>query len=202
MREDSVPAVSMRVEEIITTVRGERVILDHHLARLYGVTTKTLNQAVRRNPGRFPPDFMFRLTMHEVTDLGSQIAASSKRPNRSQFVTGSEKHRNPRFPPYAFTEHDALMAANVLRSPRAVEMSLFVVRAFVRLRRSLAGHADLVRRLGDLEKRCDLQFKVVFDAIRELMTTSEKPRRSIGFKVEEARPVYRRRPLRRRGQAG
>ena len=94
------------------------------------------------------------------------------------------------------------MAANVLRSPRAVEMSLFVVRAFVRLRRSLADHADLVRRLGDLEKRCDLQFKVVFDAIRELMTPSEKPRRSIGFKVEEARPVYRRRPLRRRGQAG
>jgi len=95
MSEDSVPAVSMRVEEIIITVRGERVILDHHLARRYGVTTKTLNQAVRRNPGRFPPDFMFRLTMHEVTDLESQIATSSKKPNRSQFVTGSEKHRNP-----------------------------------------------------------------------------------------------------------
>jgi hypothetical protein len=94
------------------------------------------------------------------------------------------------------------MAANVLRSPRAVEMSLFVVRAFVRLRRSLAGHAELVRRLDDLEKRCDLQFKVVFDTIRELMTPPEKPRRSIGFKVEEARPVYRRRPFRRRGQAG
>jgi hypothetical protein len=140
--------------------------------------------------------------MHEVTNLGSQIAASSKKPNRSQFVTGSEMHRNPRFPPYAFTEHGALMAANVLRSPRAVEMSLFVVRAFVRLRRSLAGHAELVRRLDDLEKRCDLQFKVVFDAIRELMTPPEKPRCSIGFKVEEAQPVYRRRPLRRRGQAG
>ena len=94
------------------------------------------------------------------------------------------------------------MAANVLRSPRAVEMGLFVVRAFVRLRRSLEGHAEFARRLDDLEKRYDLQFKVVFDTIRELMTPPEKPRRSIGFKVEEARPVYRRRPFRRRGQAG
>ena len=134
----------------------------------------------------------------------TQIVAIGRIPrsNRSQSVTGSEKHGNPRFPPYAFTEHGALMAANVLRSPRAVEMGLFAVRAFVRLRRSLAGHAETVRRLDDLEKRYDLQFKVVFDTIRELMTPPEKPRRSIGFKVEEARPVYRRRPLRRRGQAG
>jgi hypothetical protein len=94
---------------------------------------------------------MFRLTTHEVTDLESQISASSKTPNRSQFVTGSEKHRNPRFPPFALTEHGALMAANVLRSPRTVEMSLFAVRAFLRLRRSLAGHAEFARRLDEMK---------------------------------------------------
>ncbi len=110
---------------------------------------------------------------------------------RSQSVTGSQKHRDPRFLPYAFTEHGAVMVANVLRSPRAVEMSVFVVRAFIRLRRSLAGHADISRRLDDLEKRYDAQFKVVFDAIRALMAAPEPRRRAIGFRVEEGRAVYR-----------
>jgi hypothetical protein len=112
-------------------------------------------------------------------------------------VTGSEKHRNPRFPQYAFTEHGALMAANVLHSPQAVDVSVFVVRAFVRLRRPLTHHADLAHRLDDLEKKYDTQFKVIFDAIRQLMAPPQKPRRSIGFKVEEERPVYRRRRRKR-----
>ena len=197
-RRDSIPTAAVRVEEMIVTVRGERVILDHDLARLYDVTTKALNQAVKRNPGRFPADFVFRLTFQEDTDLKSQSVTSSARRNRSQSVTGSGKHRNPRFLPYAFTEHGALMAANVLRSPRAVEMSVFVVRAFVRLRRSLATHADLSRRLDILERRYNAKFRVVFDAIRELMEPPEKSRRSIGFRVEERGPVYR---LRRRRRA-
>ena len=195
--EDDVPASSVRVEEMIVTLRGERVILDHHLARLYGVTTKALNQAVSRNPGRFPADFVFQLTMQEVADLRSQFVTSSAVRNRSQIVTGSEKHRNPRFLSYAFTEHGALMAANVLRNPRAVEMSVFVVRAFVRLRRMLASHKELARKLAALERKYDIQFKVVFDAIRALMAPARPPRRPIGFRVEEGRPAYRVRRLRR-----
>ena len=194
--EDGVPAAVVPVEEIIVVIRGERVILDHHLARLYGVTTKALNQAVRRNHERFPTDFVFRLTVQEVAGLTSQIATSNSEINRSQIVTGSQRHRDPRYRPYAFTEHGALMAANVLRSARAVEMSLFVVRAFVRLRRSVVDHADLSRRLDEMEKKYDAQFKVVFDAIRALMAPPQKPRCSIGFRVEE-RSVYRVRRRRR-----
>jgi hypothetical protein len=107
----------------ILALHGHRVILDAELATLYGVPTKALNQAVKRNAERFPEDFMFRLTRVETEAL-----------NRSQFVTGPQKHRDPRFPPFAFTEHGAIMAATILNSPRAVEMSVFVVRAFVRLR--------------------------------------------------------------------
>jgi len=192
-REKGVPAAAVPVEEMIVTVRGERVILDHDLARLYGVTTKALNQAVRRNPGRFPADFVHQLTFQEVTGLRSQTVTSITAPDRSPSVTGSRGGR--RYQPYAFTEHGALMAANVLRSPRAVEMSLFVVRAFVRLRRSLAGHAELSRRLNEMERRYDAQFKMIFDAIRQLMAPPEPRRRPVGFRVEEARAAYRvRRP--------
>ena len=195
-----VPAVALRLEEIIFTVRSERVILDHDLARLYGVTTKALNQAVRRNLKRFPADFVFHLTYQEVTGLRSQSVTSNVTMERSQSVTGSRGGR--RSLPYAFTEHGALMAANVVRSPRAVEMSLFVVRAFVRLRRLFASNAELARHLDDLEKKYDAKFRVVFDAIRQLMTPPAKARRSIGFKVEEARPRYWRiRPrVRERGE--
>jgi len=195
--QSSVPAEKTPVEEIIVTARGERVILDHDLARLYGVTTKALNQAVRRNPERFPQDFVFRLDYPEVAGLRSQSVTSKGRADRSQSVTGLRGGR--RSLPFAFTEHGALMAANVLRSPRAVQMSLYVVRAFVRLRRSLTQHADLARKLEALEKKYDAQFKVVFDAIRALMTTPEPRRRAIGFRLEEGRPSYRaRRP---RGQS-
>ena len=120
MSEDRAQDAAVRVEEMIVTVRGDRVILDQHLARLYGVTTKALNQAVKRNPGRFPADFVYQLTFQEVTGLRSQIVTSNTAPDRSQPVTGSRGGR--RYPPYAFTAHGALMAANVLNSPRAVQM--------------------------------------------------------------------------------
>ena len=123
--------------------------------------------------------------------------AGDSKENRSQFVTGSQKHRDPRFHPYAFTEHGALMAANVLRSPRAVEMSVFVVRAFVRLRQWLAGHAELSRRLGELERKYDSQFRVVFKAIRQLMAPAPPKRKEVGFHVREPRAVYRTRPKER-----
>jgi hypothetical protein len=161
---------SERLERSILLIRGEKVMLDVDLAAIYGVSTKALNQAVKRNAVRFPEDFMFRLTIDEVAEL-----------NRSQFVTGSQKHRDPRFPPHAFTEHGALMLANVLNSKRAAETSVQVVRAFVRLRQMLASNAELARKLEALEKKYDAQFKVVFDAIRELMSPVQPKHREIGF---------------------
>jgi phage regulator Rha-like protein len=162
-----------RIERAILSIRGEKVMLDSDLAELYGVETKVLNQAVKRNLDRFPADFMFQLTAIEVFNL-----------NRSQIVTGSQKHRDPRFPPYAFTEHGALMLANVLNSERAAQTSVQVVRAFVRLRQMLASNAELARKLAALENKYDRQFKVVFDAIRRLMSRPEPKRREIGFHVK------------------
>jgi len=162
-----------RIEGAILSIRGEKVMLDSDLAELYGVETKALNQAVKRNSNRFPEDFMFQLTEDEVFKL-----------NRSQIVTGSQKHRDPRFPPYAFTEHGALMLANVLNSERAAQTSVQVVRAFVRLRQMLSSNADLARKLAALENKYDRQFKVVFDAIRQLMSPPEPKRREIGFHVK------------------
>ena len=149
-------------------------MIDADLAALYDVSTKRLNEQVKRNQGRFPDDFMFQLTPAEVQTL-----------NRSQTATGSQRHRDPRFAPYAFTEHGALMAASVLNTTRAVEVSLYVVRAFVQLREALATHKDLTRRLDALEAKYDRQFKVVFDAIRELMTPPEPKRRPICFVTPE-----------------
>ena len=137
------------IEPVIRIIRGQRVILDSDLATLYSVTTKALNQAVNRNSERFPEDFMFRLTKAEWKSLTSQTAIS----NRSQFVTGSQKHRDPRYLPYAFTEHGAVMAANVLNSESAVAMSVYVVRAFVKLREVLASSDELAKKLDALERK-------------------------------------------------
>ena len=115
------------LDRLIYEIRGQKVMLDADLAVVYAVTTKRLNEAVKRNSERFPPDFMFQLNAQELAALTSQSATS----NRSQFATGSQKHRDPRFRPWAFTEHGAIMAANVLNSPRATQMSVFVVRAFL-----------------------------------------------------------------------
>jgi ORF6N domain len=169
----------VRVEHITCTIlllRGQRVILDAKLAALYGVTTKALNQAVKRNTERFPEDFMFRLLRAETEAL-----------NRSQSVTGTQKHRNPRFPPFAFTEHGAIMAATILNSPRAVEMSLYVVRAFVQLRELLASNAELARRLNELEGKLehhDEAITAILAAICELMNPPASKHRGIGFTAD------------------
>jgi len=147
-----------RVERAIILMRGEKVILDSDLAQFYGVSTARLNQQVNRNLDLFRGDFMFRLTEEEFQDLILQNATSKKgRGGRRKL-------------PYAFTEHGALMVANVLNSQRAVQASVQVVRAFIQLRRMLASNAELARNLDDLEKKYDRQFKIVFDAIRQLMS--------------------------------
>lgn len=164
-----------RVDQLIFVVRGQRGILDSDLARLYGVTTARLNEQVKRNLDRFPLDFMFQLTKEEWESLISQIATSK----------GGRGGR--RKLPSAFTEHGAVMAANVLNSPVAVRASIAVVRAFVRLRQLLVSHEDLARKLDALEKKFekhDAQFRVVFDAIRQLMAPLPATRRRIGFKTK------------------
>lgn len=166
---------------------------DADLADIYGVTTKALNQAVKRNRERFPEDFAFQLNASEVAYLRSQIAISNSQlaksntnsMNRSQIVTSSQRHRDPRVPPWVFTEHGALMAANVLRSKQAVQMSVHVVRAFVRLREMIAANKELAKKLDELERRVshhDEAITSIVKAIRELATPLEpKPRRRIGF---------------------
>ncbi len=166
-----------------------RVMLDSDLARLYGVPTKALNQAVKRNQKRFPEIFMFRLTARECANLRSQVVISRLPTMRSQIVTASR--RNLRFQPFAFTEHGALMAANVLNSPRAIRMSVQIISAFVRLRRMALSVEALARKVGQLESRYDAQFKGVFEAIRQLMAPPDPPRRQIGFHVRESRARYR-----------
>jgi len=161
-----------RIEKSILLIRGHKVMLDADLAVLYGVPTKTLNQAVKRNIDRFPEDFMFRLTKDETKQL-----------NRSQIVTGSQKHRDPRFPPYTFTEHGAVMLASILKSPTAVETSILVVRAFIRMRQLLASQKGLMEKILAMEKKYDEQFQIVFEAIRQLMKEEEKPKHQIGFRT-------------------
>jgi phage regulator Rha-like protein len=181
------------IESVIHTLRGEKVILDADLARIYGVTTKRLNEQVKRNAHRFPSDFVFQVTKVELDHLREQIPRSARSGNRSQFATGSQKHRDPRFLPFAFTEHGALMAANVLNSQQAVEMSVLVVRAFVRMRHVLATHKDLAQKLAALERRVgthDKQMQVIFEAIRQLMTPPVTRRKPIGFIVKERAARY------------
>jgi len=161
---------SERIEQRILLLRGYQVMLDSDLAHIYDVPTFRFNEAVKRNRDRFPPDFMFQLTEEEWAALTSQFAIL--KPGRGQ-------HR--KYLPYVFTEHGALMAATILNSPRAVAMSIQVIRAFVHFRQWLISHADLARKLEALENKYDAQFKVVFDAIRKLMAPPRKPRREIGF---------------------
>jgi phage regulator Rha-like protein len=171
------------VSQRIVWLRGEKVLLDADLAKLYGVTTARLNEQVKRNAARFPSDFAFRLTNHEFMALISQIATSST-------VRGGTRKR-----PMAFTEHGALMAASVLNSTHAIQISVYVVRAFVRLRETLATHKDLAKKLDDLERKTEAlaskhdtlatetnaQFREVIEALRQLMSPPVTKRRPIGF---------------------
>jgi len=161
-----------RIESRILLIRGQKVMLDSDLAELYGVTTKRLNEQLKRNRARFPADFVFQLTAEEAASLRSQIATS--KPGR-----GGRRYR-----PYAFTEHGAIMAASVLNSRRAIEVSVYVVRAFVKLREMLGAHKELARKLAELEKRMeghDEEIMALFEAIRQLMEPPEKPSKRIGF---------------------
>lgn len=186
------PAVSVpeTVHGRIFAFRGQNVILDADLAELYGVATKVLNQAVRRNTEKFPDDFMFRLAPHEVENL------------RSQIVTSSSGHGGRRYAPLAFTEHGAIMAATVLNSPRAVQMSVFVVRAFVRMRAALSETAALARKLETLEREVKARLgghdAAIVDVLRRFMEILDPPpwpepppKPSIGFGVKERVARYR-----------
>jgi len=161
-----------RIDRAILAFRGHRIMLDEDLANLYQVEVKALNQAVKRNLERFPEDFMFQLTKGETEILRSQSVTSSSWGGRRTL-------------PYAFTEQGVAMLSSVLRSKRAVRVNIEIMRAFVRLRRMLQANTVLARQLRDLEKKYDSQFKVVFDAIRQLMTPPAKKPKKIGFKVEE-----------------
>lgn len=176
---------SERIERAILLIRGEKVLLDKDLARLYGVSTRDLNRAVSRNLDRFPTDFMFQLTREDFANLMFQFGTSS--------WGGTRKL------PRAFTEQGVAMLSSVLRSARAVRVNIEIMRAFVRLRRVLSSNAGLARKLEELERKYDGQFAIVFDAIHRLMAPPpepEEPRPPIGFTVREPRPLYRRRPRR------
>jgi ORF6N domain len=163
-----------RIDRAILLIRGEKVMLDSDLASIYGVTTKRLNEQVKRNLRRFPSDFMFQLTETEKTE----VVAKCDHLARIKFSP---------YLPYAFTEHGALMLANVLNSEKAVQASVHVVRAFVRLRNMLVANPELARKLQALERKYDAQFRVLFEAIRELMAPPEEKRKEIGFRVQRER---------------
>jgi hypothetical protein len=165
------------IEGSIFIIRGSRVMLSTHLAALYNVEPRALVQAVKRNRERFPGDFMFQLTVAEWENLKSQIVISSWGGSR-------------RAAPYAFTEQGIAMLSSVLNSRRAIQVNIEIMRAFVRLRQMLASNTQLARKVADLEKKYDAQFKVVFDAIRQLMTPPEPKKRKIGFLVEEKAASY------------
>lgn len=174
------PAAVRGIDRAILLIRGQKVLLDSDLAALYRVATKSLNQAVRRNPERFPPDFMFELTIDEARLLRSQSVTLKRGPGQ---------HRKYR--PHAFTEQGVAMLSSVLRSPRAVRVNVEVMRAFVRLRRLLESNAGLASKLDALEAKYDGHFKVVFEAIRGLMVPPEKVRRRIGFDVPRSQSARR-----------
>ena len=159
-------ALSKAIESKIYLIRGQRVMLDQDLAKLYGVETRVLNQAVRRNIDRFPEDFLFSLTRDEILNL-------------SQTVISSKIKHSPNV--FAFTEQGVAMLSSVLKSKQAVQVNIEVMRAFVKLRRMLLENAELQRKVNEMEKKYDKQFSVVFDAIRQLIEPPAKPKRKIGF---------------------
>lgn len=200
MSKEIIPAeqIALRIRHF----RGEKVLLDFDLATLYGVATKALNQAVKRNRERFPDDFMFQLTADEVVRLRSQTVTSSLQDTEnhkimkdwSQIVTSSRKHRGTKYRPYAFTEEGIAMLSSVLKSRRAVKVNVAIMRAFVKLRSLLETNRELARKFSELERRVgkhDQEIAGIFEAIRQLMTPPSKPRREIGFHVRENAARYR-----------
>jgi hypothetical protein len=176
-----------RIERAILFIRGQKVMLDADLAWLYGVSVGRLNEAVRRNISRFPADFMFQLTKDEFEELKNPRGRVNL---KSQIAISSSGWGGRRHPPYAFTEQGVAMLSTVLRSDRAIRVNIEIMRAFVRLRRMLATNVNLERRLNELEKKYDSQFKFVFDAIRQLMAPSPPAKKKIGFLAKERRAAY------------
>ena len=188
-----------RIEQKIFLLRGEKVMLDRDLAELYGVETKVLNQAVKRNRDRFPADFMFQVSPDEaamisrsqIVTLGSETGIKPLKTTdalRSQIVT-LKRGEHRKYRPYAFTEQGVGMLSGVPNSPRAVQTHVAIIRAFVQLRQMLSSHADLSRKLAELEGKYDKQFRVVFDAIRALMSDKKLPKREIGFLTLMPKPA-------------
>lgn len=196
-----------RIAHAIVVIGGQKVMLDFDLARLYGVPTKVLNQAVKRNRERFPDDFMFQPASREMSLLRSQFVTSKSESlpgqwvslNRSQTVTSSEKRGGQRYRPYAFTEQGVAMLSSVLNSERAVKVNIAIMRAFVKLREALDTNRALARKFSELERRVgnhDEGIGAIIEAIRQLMARPEKPAREIGFHVRETAPRYRTRKVR------
>ena len=181
------PPKPEKLVPLVRHVRGEKVLLDADLAQLYGVEARALTRAVARTRRRFPDDFMFQLSPEEYEDIRAQILTGSKTPNRnsSQSVTSTQKHRGLRYRPYAFTEQGVAMLSSVLRSPRAAEVNIAVMRTFVQLRRLMDSNRDLAKRIDALESRYDEQFAGVFEAIKRLIaeddTRKAQPKPRIGF---------------------
>jgi len=171
-----------RIENKIYLLREKKVMLDADLSELYGVDTKVLNQAVKRNIERFPEDFMFQISEGEYACLRSQIVTSN---DESQAKFSKTRRGGRRYLPFAFTEQGVAMLSSVLRSKRAVLVNIQIMRAFVRLREIIISHKELSRKLDDLENKYDAQFKVVFDAIRQLMIPPQSPISKIGFGIDE-----------------
>jgi hypothetical protein len=181
-----------QIEGRILLIRGHKVMLDADLAGLYGVSVGRLNEAVRRNLHRFPRDFMFQLTKEEFINLRRQLSSSNL---KSQFAISSSGWGGRRHPPYAFTEQGVAMLSSVLRSKRAVQVNIEIMRAFVRLRQIISTHKELTQKLAELERRIgthDEQIQVIFEAIRQLMIPTETKRRKIGFLVSEKAARYER----------
>ena len=194
-----------RIAQSILVLRGQKVMLDSDLADLYGVATKVLNQAVKRNASRFPVDFMFQIAAEEMEKVSqvvippAQERTEKKVTNSSQFVTSSRKYRGKRYRPYAFTEQGVAMLSSILNSERAVKVNIAIMRAFVRLREVLETNRELARKFDELEKRVgkhDEKIDATLEAIRQLMAPPTKPRREIGFHVREKAPRYGARKLR------
>jgi hypothetical protein len=178
------------VETLILNLRGQKVLLDADLAAIYGVPTKALNQAVKRNAERFPEEFCFQLSAEEWVEL-----------NRSQIVTSSQKHRDPRFLPRVFTENGALMAANVLNSPDAVRMSVHVVRAFIKQRELIAGQAEILKKLAQIDAtllKHDEALRIIWQELQPLLAPPPEPQKpEIGFHVREPGARYKVKPRRK-----
>jgi hypothetical protein len=176
------------IAQLVFFIRGEKIMFDADLAMLYGVTTKALNQAVKRNAQRFPSDFMFQLTKAEHENMRSQFVTTSERKGflRSQIVTSNQRG-GTRYLPYAFTEQGIAMLSSVLRSARAVEVNIAIMRTFVQLRRLMDTNSDLARKIEKLEKKYDEKFAIVFEAIKQLIAPTAPQKKQIGFHVAENR---------------